>query len=113
MHIKYDIRKGKIIKRPTHAKIVRERRRLKKYKKLYDKGVMSELDIRNCYKSWRNSLKRDCNACKRSIQSMDALYKKLFPDRKEQHKETREEVIREAFSQMDKEDRIYLSKLLI
>lgn len=97
MQIKYNVANGKIIKRPTHSKIVRERRRLKKYKILYDKGVISELDIRNAYKSWRNGAVKDCNACKRTISSMDKLYDSLFPDKEFYCRCGREQIIHNTF----------------
>ena len=93
MQIKYHIKNGKIIKRPTHAKVVRERRRLKKYKKLYDEHKMSEFDIHNCYLSWRNSVIKDCNSCKRTIESLDNLYNELFPEHETYYKFTRTELI--------------------
>ena len=111
MQIKYNIVDGKILKRPTRAKIVRERRRLKRYKKKYDNGEMTEYDIHNCYKSWRNSVIKDCNACNRTIREMDRLYKNLFPNSEVYHKQTREELIREAFK--DKEAIECLNTLLL
>ena len=100
LQIKYNVDGNKIIKRPTHSKIVRERKRLKKYKKLYDCGAMAENDIRNCYMSWRNALIKDCNACYKTIQSMDALYKELFPVRESTKKLKRSEIIERAFKEL-------------
>ena len=99
MQIKYNViaETGKIIKRPTRSKIVRERRRLKKYKILYDKGVVNELHIRNAYKSWRNGVTKDCNACKRTIKSMDRLYIELFPSKETRRKYNREYIIKTIF----------------
>lgn len=79
MQIKYHIDNDtqKIIKRPTHNKIVRERHRLKKYHKKYLSGDMNFDDIQNCYISWRNSLIKDCN-CLTSIKHTDYLFNKLF-----------------------------------
>ena len=54
--------------------MARERRRLRKFRNLYDKGVMTELEIHNAYKSWRNTIIKDCNACQKTIESMDRLY---------------------------------------
>lgn len=107
MQIKYNIDHGKIVKRPTHSKIVRERRRLKKYKKLYNAGKMNELDIFNNYKSWRNSILKDCNASKRSIESMDREYQNLFPVHEERHKPTREELIRKAYRKLARDGLIH------
>ena len=84
-----------IIKRPTHDKIARERRKLKKYRKLYDRGEMTELDIHNAYMSWRNALMKDCNACTKTIRSMDALYEELFPVHEEYVKRKRQDIIDE------------------
>lgn len=78
LQIRYSIINNKIIKRPTHDKIARERRRIKKYKRLCDLGLMSEIDAYNSYKSWRNALKKDCNRCYKSIQSLDRLFNSLF-----------------------------------
>lgn len=78
MQIKYNIVNNKIIKRPTHSKIVRERKRLKKYKKMYNKKLLSLKDIYNNYISWRNALIKDCNKCFTSISCMNKLFKQLF-----------------------------------
>lgn len=97
MQIKYNVVGGKIIKRPTRSKIVRERRRLKKYKGLHEQGLMSEIDIRNCYKSWRNGLIKDCNACYKTVQTMDRLYDELFPIKEIKIKQSRNDIINQAF----------------
>lgn len=87
LQIKYNITKtGKISKRMTHGKIVRERRRLKAFKRMYDQGVMTEEEIWNCYHSWRGTVVKDHNACHNSIASMDELYKSLFPEHKEKER---------------------------
>lgn len=99
MQIKYLVKNGKIIKRPTHTKIVRERRRLKKYKILLDKSLIDERYIRNCYKSWRNGVLKDCNSSKRSIRSLDSLYNKLFPIRQIHIREKRDVVIGRIFTE--------------
>ena len=100
MQIKYNIDNGKVIKRPTHSKIVRERKRLKKFKKKYDAGLMTEFNIYNCYKSWRNSILKDCNACQRTIYEMDKLYNSLFPKHKDYRKELRSKLVRDAFREL-------------
>ena len=83
LQIKYNINHGKIIKRPTRAKITRERRRLKKYK-----NILTDEDAQNAYKSWRNSLVKDCKQSKRSIRNMDRLFDSLFTP-KEKEKSSR------------------------
>ena len=80
MQIKYSIDGQRVIKRPTHSKVVRERRRLKKYRYLLDKGITIEFDVHNAYKSWRNGVIKDCNACCKTIRNMDRLYENLFPE---------------------------------
>ena len=97
MQVKYNIVGQKIIKRPTRAKIVRERRRLKRYKRKYEAGIMSAFDILNAYKSWRNSILKDCPQSKRSIRYMDLLFNLLFPEIILKKKESREQLIQEIF----------------
>ena len=84
LQVKYNITKtGKISKRLTHGKIVRERRRLKAFKRMYDQSIMTEEEIWNCYHSWRGTIVKDHNACRKSLESMDALYRSLFPKHEE------------------------------
>lgn len=97
MQIKYSFDGQRVIKRPSHSKVVRERRRLKKYKLLFDKGVISEFDIHNAYKSWRNGVIKDCNACKRTMQNMDRLYDDLFPEQDVYCNHGREQIIHNTF----------------
>lgn len=103
LQVKYNIVGQKIIKRPTRPKIVRERRRLKKYRKKLDCGRMMPEDILNSYKSWRYAVLKDCPQSRRSIHQMDRLYKSLFPDTINRKKESRERLIQEIFK--DKEAR--------
>lgn len=105
LQIKYNVDGNKIIKRPTREKITRERRRLKKFKKLYDEGKMTEDKIYNCYMSWRNGIKKDCNRCERTIQTMDKIYKELFPEHEPVKKKKRDELIDEAF--IDYDEKLY------
>lgn len=67
---------GKVIKKPDHKAIVRERRKLKKQKRLYDTGEMTLEQVSQSYMSWRGSMKSR-NAY-RSIHSMDKLFYALF-----------------------------------
>lgn len=97
MQIKYSINGSKIVKKPTRQKISRERRRLKKFKKLHDKGKMKELDIRNCYKSWRFGVLKDCNCCHKTIQAMDSIYADLFPIKEVHKKSKRSQIIDDFF----------------
>ncbi|MBQ8135144.1 MAG: hypothetical protein IJ711_00290 [Lachnospiraceae bacterium] len=92
MQLKYRIlENGKVLVTPAPAKITRERRKLKAYKRLYDEGRLDEVDILNAYKSWRQSILRDCT-CTRSVENLDRLYEELFgtsPHRKPKNEETR------------------------
>lgn len=79
LQIKYNILPGgKILKRLTRKKIVRERQRLKALRRLCDKGIITENEVWNCYQSWRGTIVKDHNACYNSINHMDTLYQELF-----------------------------------
>ena len=67
---------GKIIRKPCHNAVVRERRKLKKQKKLLDAGIMDFADIRCSYSSWRGSMKY--RNARKTVHSMDKLYDSLF-----------------------------------
>lgn len=67
---------GRIICRPCRQSAVRQRRKLKKFKRFLDAGQMSMLDIRTSYMSWRGFIAHK-NA-RRTIRTMDVLYQHLF-----------------------------------
>lgn len=93
LQVKYTITPtGKIRKALSHGKVVRERRRLKAFKRMYDQGMMSENDIYNCYRSWRGSTVKDHNVYRSTIASLDTLYKSLFPEHAEVRKLTRSDI---------------------
>ena len=98
------------MKRLTRKKIVRERRRLKAFKRMYDLGIMTENDIWNCYQSWRGTIIKEHNACYHSIHAMDRLYKSLFPTHKEIKKVGRKEICNEIFEAANTND---LNKIFI
>ncbi len=80
LKIKYNLTSsGKVIKRLAPSTITRERRKLKKYRKLLDEGKMQYKDIEMAYHSWRgNAIKyRSYNSVKR----LDELYDNLFINR--------------------------------
>lgn len=78
MQLKYRILpNGKVLVTPAPAKITRERRKLKAYKRLRDAGKLSMREIQNAYKSWRQCIIKDCS-CVRSVLNLDALYEELF-----------------------------------
>lgn len=95
LQIKYNITPtGHIVKRMSHNKVARERRRLKAFKRLYDQGIMSESDVWQCYQSWRGSQVKEHNACKRTIACIDAHYASLFPQHQPTIKLVRSNVAR-------------------
>ena len=56
LKVKYNLTDtGKIIKRPARDNITRQRRKMKKFRKLVDEGAMSLEDARNEVKSWLGS----------------------------------------------------------
>ena len=61
---------GKIIEQPCKQTFIRERRKLKKYKKI---GLPMET-IENSYRSWRGNQKK----CYYRLKKMDELYKQLY-----------------------------------
>jgi hypothetical protein len=67
---------GKIIKKPCHSAVVRERRKLKKQKRLVDSGEMSFENVEDSYTSWRGSMNH--RNARRTVHSMDILYNSLF-----------------------------------
>jgi hypothetical protein len=67
---------GKIVVRPCRSSITRERRKLKKQKRLVDAGEMTMDQVAQSYQSWRGSMKRlDAH---RTVLEMDRLYRCLF-----------------------------------
>lgn len=64
---------------PTRDKLLRERRRLKAFRRLVDKGQMTTYEAWMSYKSWRGSVMTDYNSCFRALKRMDAVFWQLFP----------------------------------
>ena len=105
LQVKYNITKtGHIIKRMAHGKVMRERRRLKAFRRMMDAGQMTENDIWLAYQSWRGTVIQDHNACYKTILSIDALYASLFPPHREPQKLTRSALMRQANREADTED---------
>ena len=67
----------RIIKRLTRQKVIRERRKLRKYKNKLLNGTMTKKEIYNSYKSWRESVIKEYD-CYHTILSTDKLFKELF-----------------------------------
>lgn len=111
LQVKYNILPtGKILKRPAHSKVVRERRRLRAFKRRLDDGFMTEDQVWNCYKSWRGSVVREHNACTKTLRSTDALYASLFPAHVDVPCKGRTELYMEAFRDAETRD---LKKLVV
>ena len=105
LQVKYKILpSGKILKRMSHKKVVRERRRLKAFRRLVDKGEMTAEEALNCYLSWRGSESKNHNACYNTIHEMDMLFKALFPEKIEHVKLKRSDVVKEINKDIEKED---------
>lgn len=72
---------GKVIRKACRESIVRQRRKLKKFKKFSDAGEMSFGHIYNSYMSWRGYIgHKDAH---RTILSMDWLFRELFTSKEE------------------------------
>lgn len=105
LQVKYNITKtGHVIKRMAHGKVMRERRRLKAFRRMMDAGQMTENDIWLAYQSWRGTVIQDHNACYKTILSIDALYASLFPPHREPPKLNRSALMRQANREADTED---------
>ena len=67
---------GKVVKRICRESVTRERRKLKKFAKLNERGEMSFAQIREAYNSWRGyASQKDAY---KTIRNMDALFNRLF-----------------------------------
>lgn len=105
LQIKYNVLStGRILKRISHGKIVRERRKLKAFRRMLDCGKMTELDILNCYKSWRGSVLIDHNAYYNTIRSMDKLYRSLFPNKVQSQRKSRDKICADIYIDANKND---------
>lgn len=67
---------GKIVKKVCKANVTRMRRKLKKFKKKVEDGIMTLQDVYTSYQSWRSHNKR-LNSY-HTIKNMDKLYNDLF-----------------------------------
>lgn len=77
LQIKYRLSdSGRVIKRISPKSVTRERRKLKAYKRLLDRGAMVYADIEQAYKSWMGDYARIMS--KEQVKNMKQLYKGLF-----------------------------------
>lgn len=109
LQVKYQVKPtGRVLKMLSHSKIVRERRRLKAFRRMLSKGQMTEDEIWNAYQSWRGTIIIDHNACARSIEAMDKLYASLFPPHKEAPNPSRRALVVQANRELEPEDLKYI-----
>lgn len=67
---------GHLVRIPVKSGFVRERRKLKSFKKMLDDGKMTYREIEEQYKSWKGNIKRyDCH---KALMNMDKLFAELF-----------------------------------
>lgn len=77
LQIKYTLTEtGKVVKRINPAAVTRERRRLKAYRRLMEKGQMPYADIEQAVRSWMGDFARLMS--KAQIKHMKKLYASLF-----------------------------------
>lgn len=67
---------GRLVKKPDRKNTVRQRRKLKAFKRFYDKGEMTLEQIVTGYMSWRGCLLN--KHAYRTLKSMDHLFVRLF-----------------------------------
>lgn len=70
---------GKVIIRINPKTVTRERRKLKAYRRLMDRGIMPYEDIENAYKSWMGNYAKRMS--KRQRKNIITLYQNLFDGR--------------------------------
>jgi hypothetical protein len=67
---------GRVVKRINPKTLTRERRKLKAYKRLLDKGTLAYPDIENCYRSWMGTYAKYLSIKQR--EGIQELYMNLF-----------------------------------
>jgi len=84
LKIKYRLTEtGHLVRIPVKSGFIREKRKLKSFKKMLDKQEMTYKDIEEQYKSWRGNIKKyDCH---RTLRSIDKLYNELFKNNNSQN----------------------------
>lgn len=107
LQTKYNIDENRIVTRPTHDKIVREKRKIVTARHLVDEGRVTDYEVLNWYRSWRGGLLKDYNSCYGSLKSVDKLFNELFPVIKKPTKGSRNKMIRQIFKEAEYEDLQY------
>ena len=69
---------GKVIKRVRSTTVTRERRKLKKYKRLFENGEVTYKNIEQSYKSWMGNYSKVMS--KRQTRNIKKLYQDLFKE---------------------------------
>jgi hypothetical protein len=69
-------RSGRVVKKPCRESVVRQRRKLKKFRRFMDKGEMTIGQVCQSYMSWRGFIAR--KRAGRTIRSMDNLFYSMF-----------------------------------
>lgn len=67
---------GKVIKRINKDSVTRERRKLKKFRKMLNEGKITYPEIEEAYRSWRGNLRY--YSAYNVMKNMDKLFNKLF-----------------------------------
>lgn len=77
LQVKYFLTEtGKVVKRINPKSVTRERRRLKSYKRLMERGEMSYPQIEQAYKSWMGTFVKIMS--KKQVAHMKSLFKDLY-----------------------------------
>lgn len=69
---------------------------------------IAELDVLNCYKSWRGVVIVDHNAYYKTICSMDKLYYSLFPNKVQNVRKSRNKLCTDIYIDANKNDFKYI-----
>jgi hypothetical protein len=67
---------GHLVRIPVKKNFIRERRKLKSFKNLLDKGLIDFHDIEEQYKSWKGNIQK--YDCYKSIKNLDKVFNDLF-----------------------------------
>jgi hypothetical protein len=114
LQIKYIIKPtGKILRVMSHDKIVRERRRLKAFRRQVDEGNMTDDDVWQCYQSWRGSQKKDHTNCHRSLTKMDHVYSSMFKPANKRPRQKRSDIVRQVNREAELIDFEYINEIHI
>lgn len=67
---------GRVVRKPCHDGIVRQRRKLKSFRRFMDAGQMTLQQVCQSYMSWRGFIASKNSG--RTVRNMDALFQNLF-----------------------------------